>query len=488
MSGGASINAGFSGLGISSQMSQLSSVILGKNTVYAPKGMQALSPTHRNESNFLAPANGVINPAFTTGLKIVYSLPKTSTLIGKIWSEIQLAAAQTNPTFTPAVPADTISNPQVAAVAAVGVVQAEYVKNIGDLIFEQILMRYGSTVLQQYNSEFQVFQRQLTRNNINIEYINVEVLGNLPPGGNTEQTLVDALYQGVILRHPVEHMWYVQHADESWMPEALALEGQLEFTLRALANLIVTRTGTNAVFVGGASVLPAITDLRLRYQEITLSAAEKENRLRFYKSPEGLVNLFQDIEEQPGFRIAGTGAGGNLNFFVPLSNFRLDMAEVMFVVRMAQNTGAVTLPGYVFQADLRDWRGSRAEANTQTASLLGGAGGHLGVNYPILTYKMTAGGKDLQNDVPELYGRTHIRKQYHPDAQTGGGVHMIAFAIYPEDTKNATGHASASVLGTLALNIVCVNPGAAIILQVDVWSKSYNLMQARRGGINKALA
>lgn len=487
MSGGGSVNAGFAGFGIAAQMSQLSSVILGTKSVYMYKGSQALAPSARNESNFLAPVNGVVNPPYTTGLKIVFSLPKTSTLIGKMWAEISLSAAQTNPAYTPAVPANPLANPQTAAVAAVGTPQAEYVKNVGDLIFETILLRYGSTVLQQYDSEAQVFLRQLTKNNINLEYINVEVLGNLPPGGNTEQTLIDALYQGVTLRHPVEHIWFTQHQDEHWMPEALALEGQLEFTLRALQDLIVTASGTNSVFTGGAAVLPGITDLRLRYQEITLSAAEKENRLRLYKSPEGMVNLFQDWEAQPAFRIAGTAAGGQLNFNVPLQNFRLDMVEVFFTVRIAEDTGAVALPGYVYNADLRGWRGSRVESNTSTPSLLGGGGGHIGVHFPIVSYKLTAGGKDLQNAIPELWSRTHVRKQYHADSQTGGGVYMISFAIYPEDTKNATGHASASVLGALALNLVVNNPGAHIVLQVDTWEKGYNVIQARAGGISKVL-
>jgi len=306
-------------------------------------------------------------------------------------------------------------------------------------------------------------------------------------GGNTEQTLIDALYSGVRLRHPIEHMWFTQHQDSAWMPEAYALEGLLELTLRPLAQLIVTATGDNTVFTGGAAVLPAITDLRLRYEEITLSAAEKENRLKIYRSPHGLVNLFQDIEAQPGFRIQGTGAGGNLNVQVPLQNFRLDMAEVIFTCRIAEDTGAVALPGYVYKADLRDWRGSRCEANTQTASLLAGGGGHLGVFYPIVDFRMTSGGKDLQNAIPELFARSYVRKKFHADAQTGGGVYHLSYAIYPEDTRNATGHASASVLGALNLNITLANPGASKVLQVDVWSKGYNLMQSRAGGISKAL-
>ena len=483
-----SLNAGLSGMGISTQMSQLSSVLLGTKSLYQPKGSQALTPTYRNESNYLAPVNGVINPPYTTGYKIVYALPKSSTLIGKMWSEITLTAAQTNPAYTPPVPANTLSVPQTAAVPAVGTPQAEYVKNVGDLIFEEIILRYGSTVLQQYDSEFQVFYRQLSRNNVNIEYINVEVLGALPPGGNTEQTLVDALYRGVRLRQPVEHLWFVQQRDQNWMPESLALEGQLEFTLRNLAQLIVTASGTNSVFTGGASVLPAISDLRLRYQEVTLSASEKENRLRFYKAPEGLVNLMYDIETQRGFRQQGTGAGGNITLNVPLTNFRLDMKEVIFTVRIAEDTGAVVLPGYVYGADLRDWRGSRCEANVSTPSLLGGGGGHIGVAYPgVIDFKMTAGGKDMINPLPELYTRCHARKEYHPDAQTSGAVYHLPFAVFPEDSRNATGHASASVLGNLALVITCTNPGAHIVLQVDVWSMGYNVNQSRAGGIAKAL-
>lgn len=488
-----SLNAGLSGMGISTQMSQLSSILLGTKSVYQPKGSSALTPTFRNESNYLAPVNGVINPPYTTGYKVVYALPKSSTLIGKMWSEITLAPAQTNPNYYPPIPANPLTDPQTAATLAVGTPQAEYVKNVGDLVFEQIILRYGSTVLQQYDSEAQVFYRQMTRNNVNIEYINVEVLGGLPPGGNTEQTLIDALYNGIRLRQPVEHLWFVQQRDQNWMPESLALEGQLEFTLRALGQLIVTRTGDDTVFSGtplegDPAVLPAITDLRLRYQEITLSASEKENRLRFYKAPEGLVNLMYDIETQKGFRQRGTAGGGLMVMNVPLTNFRLDMKEVIFTVRIAEDTGSVSLAGYVYNADLRDWRGSRCEANVTTPSLLGGGGGHLGVAWPgVVEWKMTAGGKDMINPLPELYTRCHVRKEYHPDAQTSGAVYHLPFALFPEDSRNGTGHASASVLGNLALVIVVTNPGAHIVLQVDVWSFGYNVNQSRAGGIAKAL-
>jgi hypothetical protein len=104
-------------------------------------------------------------------------------------------------------------------------------------------------------------------------------------------------------------------------------------------------------------------------------------------------------------------------------------------------------------------------------------------------------GKDLCNFQPELLNRTYQRKQYHPDAEVGSYIYCHEFAIYPEDTRNATGHISTSTLGNLTLvltvpipKVTTVSPStSSIVFQVDCHSKSYNLMQARGGSIAKAL-
>lgn len=483
------------------QYSQLSNVLLGKNSVYTQSGSQALTPTARDETTFIAPANGVLTPAWVDGAKIVYSLPKTATLIGQVWHELTLSTAQTNPNFTPAVPFNTSSN--VAAAAAVGTPQAEYTENIGDLIYSQRILRYGSTPLQVFDSEAILARRKICKNSVNIQYINAEVLGNLSPGGNSEQTLIDAFYNGVTLRTPLDELFFTQQLDRAWMPESLALEGTIELVLRNPAQCIITLSGSNAEFTGGAPLaarLPTITDVRLRYQQITLSAAEKMNRLTLYKSPEGAVNLFEDLEMQTQFQVTPTQAAvagtSTVVLNVPLSNFRMDMKELVFYVRVASDTrvpaagipgNAIAVPHY---PSLADFRGSRMGSDRSTASILGGAGPLLGCLLPIISYKLVAAGKDMQNEQPEFHIRGVDRKTYHPDAEIADFIYHHSFALYPEDTRNATGHVSTSVLGNLTLQITMINPqsgASGVVLQVDAYSFAYNLMQSRSGAITKAL-
>jgi hypothetical protein len=492
---GNSLNA--ASQGIAAQYSQLSQVVLGHNSVYTPKGGQALTPTARDDTTYIAPANGVQTPAWVANNQIIYSLPKTATLIGKCWHEITLSAGQTNPAYTPPTPANPVAG--TAAVAAVGTPQAEYVKNIGDLICSYIILRYGSTPLQQYTTNMVVAQRMLEKNNINIEDINAEVLGNLSPGGNSEQTLIDAFYRGVTLRHPLDELWFTQSQDRHWMPESLALEGTLNMTLRDPQYCIITASGSNSVLTGGAAALPTITNCVLRYQQITLSAAEKMNRLAIYKSPEGMVNLFEDTEDQLQFQYVVPGAvtaSQAITLNVPLSNFRMDSKEIIFYVRCAVNTGNYAAPYGTFSGNLNGYQGSHMESDRLTPSLLVTANGSnvIGTLLPITQYKLVSNGKDLYNYQPELLNRTYQRKQYHPDAEIGAYVYCHEFAIYPEDTRNATGHISTSTLGNLTLviqlNTPALTAGSAVgslTLQVDCHSKSYNLMQSRGGSIAKAL-
>jgi len=515
---GNSLNA--ASQGIAAQYSQLSQVVLGHNSVYMPKGGQALTPTARDDTTYIAPANGVQTPVLTANNKIVYSLPKTATLIGKCWHEITLSAGQTNSApndnsnpgganqarpgglfvavpangYAPPLPADPVAG--FAGAAAVGTPQAEYEKNVGDLICSYIILRYGSTPLQQYTTNMVVAQRMLEKNNINIEDINVEVLGNLAPGGNSEQTLIDAFYRGVTLRHPLDELWFTQSQDRHWMPESLALEGTLEFTLRDPSFFIITSTGTNAVLTGASAAMPTITNCVLRYQQITLSAAEKMNRLAIYKSPEGMVNLFEDTEDQLALLVpanTSTTVSTIQTINVPLSNFRMDSKEIIFYVRVAANTATYANPYGVFSGNLGAWQGSHMESDRLTPSLLLTPTGSnvIGTLLPITQYKLVSAGKDLFNFQPELLNRTYQRKQYHPDAEVGSYVYCHEFAIYPEDTRNATGHISTSTLGnlTLVLNVAIpiTRTAATITLQVDCHSKAYNLMQARGGSIAKAL-
>ena len=245
--------------------------------------------------------------------------------------------------------------------------------------------------------------------------------------------------------------------------------------------------------------MPTITNCVLRYQQVTLSAAEKMNRLAIYKSPEGMVNLFEDTEDQLQYQyvVPGTLTASQLiTLNVPLSNFRMDSKEIIFYVRVATNTGNYAAPYGTFSGNLAGYQGSRMESDRLTPSLLVTASGSniIGTLLPILQYKLVSNGKDLCNYQPELLNRTYQRKQYHPDAEVGAYIYCHEFAIYPEDTRNATGHISTSTLGNLTLVIQLNTPAliagtaaGALTLQVDAHSKAYNLMQSRGGSIAKAL-
>jgi len=481
-----SLNA--SSFQISSQQSQIASAILGSKSVYQPTGSQALTPTARDETVYIAPANGVTTfgttaAGWVSGTKIVYALPKNTTLIGKVWHETTLSAGVSNPAYTPPAAYNFNVDPQTAQTAEVGSPQAAYCDNFGDLLYEQTLLRYGSTVLQQYDSEFEVALRKVYRNNVNIEHINAEVLGNLGPGGSTEQVRIDAWYQGVTVRKPCDYLFFVTSQDRHWMPEALALEGTLEFVLRGPGDVTYTKTGDATVI----ATFPVISNVQLRYQQITLSAAEKLNRLKIYRSVEGMVNLFHDVEMQTNFQYTPTVVAGTaVTLNVPLSNFRMDMAELIFFVRIAENTieGGL-LAGSVTTGQLQAYQADRMQSDRVNLSSV--TLNTPGVLLPITSYKLLAGGKDMQNLEPELWIRTHDRKQYHPDAEIGSYVYHHSFAIYPEDCRNATGHVSTSVLGNLTLQIVLPSLGTGVTFRVDAYSVCYNLMQCRAGSIAKAL-
>ena len=474
--------AGYGAAMIATKMSQIGQVLIGSKSLYQLRGFQAVTPTHEDDTVYILPIDNNITPTWVAGAKVRFALPKTSTLIGRCWLEIALSAgsAAVPAAYTPGVPFNPITG--AIAVAPVGTPNAAYCKNFGDLIVEQDTLRYGSNVLQQYNTEFQCMLRRLAKNDINIEDVNSNVFGALPPGGAAELVLADAFYQGVTVRRPLDELFWASSKDEFWMPESLALEGELICQLRGPGEVIYTYNQAQPAGV------PTITNVLLRYQEITLSAAEKENRLKLYKSPEGAVIHFLDVEQQVGFTFTGSASAQTIN--VPLSNFRMDMAEIVFMVRLLTNTVTTAqTPGYRVpvanvNGELQLWSGSRMES-LATPSLVTGAS--VACIVPITQFKLSAAGKDIYVYQPEFYNRSYVRKNYHPDSQIADGIYIISFAAFPEDRKNATGHQSASVLGQLNLAIEMPASSTNQTYQVDVYSHSHNLMQSRAGGIAKAL-
>ncbi len=473
---------------ISAKASQLAQALLGTTSIYANRGGCATTPTFEDYNVVIFQANGVTNPA--VGSKLSFNLPKNSTLIGNAWIEIQLSPGTTINGATTAVPftfgVGTANRPQ-----------AEYVKNVGDLIVNYHQLQYGNTQLQQFDGRFDAVFRRLCRNDVNIEAINAQVLGNLPPSTNPagpEAVLCSAFYNGVTLYVPLEELFFCKTLDNYWMPEAYALEGQILSYLTNLGQIINTHNRTASEIV----VFPSIVNCRLHYEEVTLSAAEKDNRLKFYRTPEGLVNTWMDLEFQKGVQFRGNVVRTALmplaqqpliTRVVQLNNLRMDMAELVFTISRA----ATTLDPTWFpqeNATIADWSGSFLEGDTSPSLIIPNdiAGSGFSTLIDLDSFTIKAAGKPLYAEaMPEFWNRTSVRKMVHKDSQIVAAVYTIPFARFPEDCKNATGFMSASVLGTLTLDLVFRDPGQQVTYEMNLYSRAYNLMQSRGGGISAAL-
>ena len=89
------------------------------------------------------------------------------------------------------------------------------------------------------------------------------------------------------------------------------------------------------------------------------------------------------------------------------------------------------------------WR--RVGLPVLTPSLLGGGGGHIGVAYPgVIDFKMTAGGKDMINPLPELYvqalARDPVRlerrlEQVEVEVDIDGGAGGEHLVVHREDAR-----------------------------------------------------
>ena len=488
---------------LAAKHSNLAHLIISKsNSLYNPSGYSAITPTFQDDSLRITPANGVTTPTWRS--KVAFNLPKVSTLIGKCWVEIVIGAGADTTTQaagaglgfdvdSPVVYVDPVVPPAVDPGANQPIVA--YVKNVGDLIVDSHQMIYGNVQLQSHEGRFIALNRRLCCNDVNIEATNAMVLGALPPGGDpdtgTEKVLVDAFYRGVTLQVPLEELFFVQTRDRHWMPEAYALEGQLIQNLADFGQLVVTRSYSSA----NVSV-PAISDIALRYQEVTLSAAEKEMRLSLYKSPEGHTMLFSDLEPQiDNATIRGTGVGGNLTWQIPLDNLRMDMKELIFCIHRVEGDQAVAGgQGFVNLGGVGSYAGSYMESDSSVGSILFSPAENAALLrsfsslVPIVDMQLFANGKQIfSQPISEFVARTNVRKFYHRDSQIADPIYSVSFAQFPEDHKNATGHLSAAVLGKLVLRLTIANASVNTVYACELWSHSYNVMQSRAGGITKAL-
>lgn len=498
---------------LASKYSMLSGATLGNKSLYSYRGYNALAVQNNDDTVFVGPSNGNYTPAL--GQKVVFPLQKTSQIIGRCWVETTLSAGTTAAIAGP--PAYAVFNPAAAwvtpgAVAANWPV-AEYNKNAGDLLVDNHVIIYGTTNLQYIPGLFHAVKRRVACNDVNIEGTNAMVLGNLPPSGrlvalagNTadpasqaspEAVLVNAFYQGVTLYSPCEEYFWTKNRDEFHMTEAYALDLQIQLQLATLGQLVSTLTRNSSLI----TLAPAVTNIQLRYEEITVSAAEKQNKLALYAQPEGQVQHFLDLELVTQQFIQGTGvrapgsaltAQPELSALIDLSGLRMDIACLYIVVHRWSNSSAaasfptengVMQPGFA---------GSPTESNSAVPSLIfeGSATQTAGFStlVPVIRYRHLAGTVALDAaPIGDFWNRAMMRKKYFPDAQLGEAIYIKSPALFPLDSKNATGHISPATTGNMKLEVVVNNPGNTISYLVSVFSNCHNLMQSRTGGLGKAL-
>jgi len=80
-----SVMGGYGAAMISTKMSQIAQSLIGTKSIYMQRGSQALTPFHIDDTVYISPLDnaGVNTTTWAEDVKVRFSLPKTSTLIGK---------------------------------------------------------------------------------------------------------------------------------------------------------------------------------------------------------------------------------------------------------------------------------------------------------------------------------------------------------------------------------------------------------------------
>lgn len=504
--------------------SQFASLILGSKSLVAYTGFMACTPLQKDDTLAVLTNNGIVTPAL--GSKVQFNQPKQSTLIGKTWIEIKLtqgltgASADPNRTLNAFNPAAAWALPTVGAGAS-NWPRAAYVKNVGDLIVGNHNIVYGNVQLQYIPGIYHAIRRIISTVDVNIEGTNAMVLGALPPSGarvantivpavaqqSTEAVLIDAFYNplGVTLYVPCEEYFWTHRRDEMHMPESLALEQQIQLTLAQLGDIVVTDTRNDTII----TQRPTIESIQMRYEEVTVSATEKENLLKLYATPEGLVQHFLDLElvsQQfvvgTNTRAPGSALGAQPNLIVPISlqSLRMDISDLIIVVQRYSNSS----PAQDFPEENgvvgTPFAGSPLESNREVPSLLFEQGPSADPNAAAFQlqgfstlieldwFSIKGGTVQLDSAVhTDFWNRSMERKTYFPDARFSEPFYVRSWSQFPLDTKNSSGHISPSTVGNMGVDLQLKNPGNTIRYLVSVFSHCHNAIQTCNGGRGKVL-
>ena len=441
---------------LTTKFGQLAPLLVGEASLFQPRFWDRSNIFVMAEDQTYTPATSA-TPSF--GSEVRWILPKRATLLGCPMIEWTLAAA-----------------------GAAGANTAAYVNNVGDQILDTVTMRYGSHILQTYPGEVQQIYRRVSKHEVFEENRDELTLGNRRYAIRAQEDEREAFYRtGGVLYSPLDELWFTHHFDEHWMPEAFATEAELIVTVKPLARIVYTSDGA----VPSHPALPTITAAVLRVREITLTAPEKAQRLKYYNSAKGMLTHFLDTEVQARAARTITLAGAaNQTFRVKLDNIRLDVAWLAFLVRKA-GTG-VGVPSVN-----QDWSGDPLDSAAGVVAHGGVSNAvETGTILPITTFRFEANGSRLTNDIPEKVNRCFQRMLYFKDSQSRDFIYFYSPAAIPDNRKHVTGFLNAANLGNLELVVTVPQPaglGADLDVEIDVFSLSHNIMQMRRGDAVKSL-
>jgi len=477
---------------LSTNFSQLGGLLIGLESHFTHRFWDKANLQLTDETSFIDPTRAGTQFNQTAS----YVQPRTATLTTEYVLEVVLSPSTLTSQPVPLPPAPGF------VPWAPGNTPAAYVNNLGDQLLAQVSHRYGSTILHEYDGEYQQLYQRLTVNEVNEQYRNAMTLGGLPLSTTitNEAQRRQALVKGITIFVPLNRLWCTQHVDEAWMPEAFSTQGEIAIKFQRLERLVyhaVARGAPGAAlpspFLGGAP--PTILSTRLFTRDVILTVPEKTARLSAYESDRGVLTHFLDREYQRQV-ITGAGGAGNREYVIKLDNIRMDMQELFFVVRRAHTpTIAVNEP-----AIDDDWSGDALQAPVYNFATEGNpvrVTSQLGIlaTAPfvdtmfddIVSFRLQAGNKRLYDDQTELLGRTWVRRMYHPDSQPRDPIYFKSFSLIPEATKHVSGFQNAANLGNLTLVITMPNFPADQQKFVDVWCHSHNTNQSRRGDSVKSM-
>jgi hypothetical protein len=308
---------------------------------------------------------------------------------------------------------------QISAGTVAAANRAAYMDDLGDGMIEEARVEYSSKVLHAFNGEAVKLVNRLWLHDIARETEFAAKFAGMPPGAGGGEAQREANVSSVIIVYiPLDWLWFTTSTDYAFTPEALASEAELIVAYRALENLVYAR-----VIATGATVAadpfttrPAITLSELFTEVVHTPAIEKNLHLATFESRQG--NLYKILDfEQVRLQSIAAAAG---TYTINLSNFRLDSAFLVFMVRSsAINT---------------NWAIDRMQSDN-TPSILPG-GGSVAALQAITSFRVLANGSTLVDVCTDVENRVIWRKMYFPGSQIAEAIYFVPWGHMLREKKN----------------------------------------------------